>query len=80
MLAAVTILGLASLAACSPLEAAARNSTKDISQDTTKDTTCPTCVFVKSSSNTQSVFPWLFNNNNARRDEIKIFLCLSKNL
>ena len=76
MLVAVTILGLASLAACSPLEAAARNSTKDISQDTT----CPTCVFVKSSSNTQSVFPWLFNNNNARRDEIKIFLCLSKNL
>ena len=58
MLVAVTILGLASLAACSPLEAAARNSTKD--------TTCPTCVLVKSSSNTQSVFPWLFNNNNAR--------------
>ena len=76
MLVAVTILGLASLAACSPLEAAARNSTKDISKDITKDTTCPTCVFVKSSSNTQSVFPWLFNNNNARRDEIKIFLCL----
>ena len=62
MLVAVTILGLASLAACSPLEAAARNSTKDL----TKDTTCPTCVLVKSSSNTQSVFPWLFNNNNAR--------------
>ena len=76
MLVAVTILGLASLAACSPLEAAARNSTKDISQDTT----CPTCVFVKSSSNTQSVFPWLFNNNNARRDEIKISIFLNEKI
>merc|ERR1719347_1639790 len=32
----------------------------------TSQTSCPTCVLAKSSSNTENVFPWLFNNNNAR--------------
>merc|ERR1712154_363674 len=29
-------------------------------------TTCPTCLLVKSSFNTQNIFPWLFNNDNTR--------------
>ena len=32
----------------------------------TNQTMCPTCVLVKSSFNTENVFPWLFNNNRAR--------------
>merc|ERR1719384_796221 len=32
----------------------------------TNQTTCPTCLLVKSSYNTQNVFPWLFNNDNTR--------------
>ena len=32
----------------------------------TDQTTCPTCLLVKSSANSQNIFPWLFNNNNAR--------------
>ena len=34
----------------------------------TNQTTCPTCLLVKSSYNTQNVFPWLFNNDNTRQD------------
>merc|ERR1712154_436593 len=29
----------------------------------TDQTTCPTCLLVKSSANSQNIFPWLFNND-----------------
>merc|ERR1711971_1391961 len=61
------LLTLASTALCltTPLESvhASRVSEPRMRSNATS---CPTCVLAKSSSTTQSVFPWLFNNNNAR--------------
>merc|ERR1712227_1115063 len=63
----LVLLTLASSALCltTPLESvhASRVSEPRMRSNAT---TCPTCVLAKSSSATQGVFPWLFNNNNAR--------------
>ena len=52
----LVLLSLACSALATPLEPGMRSNA----------TTCPACVLAKASTATQSVFPWLFNNNNAR--------------
>ena len=63
----LVLLSLAASALClaTPLESvhASRVSEPRLLSNAT---TCPTCLLAKSSATTQSVFPWLFNNNNAR--------------
>merc|ERR1712117_92657 len=46
-----------------PLESLA-NSESRVSSNVS--VSCPTCILAKSSSQVQTVFPWLFNNYNAR--------------
>merc|ERR1719312_1089045 len=54
------------LCLATPLESAVHKARVSEPSMRSNATTCPTCVLAKSSSATQSVFPWLFNNNNAR--------------
>ena len=54
------------LCLATPLESAVAKARVSEPRLRSNATTCPTCVLAKSSTATQSVFPWLFNNNNAR--------------
>ena len=54
------------LCLATPLESAVAKARDSEPSMRSNATTCPSCLLAKSSSATQSVFPWLFNNNNAR--------------
>ena len=43
-----------------------RQELSEIVGNDTKVTSCPTCLLVKTSSNIENVFPWLFNNPKAQ--------------
>ena len=63
----LVLLSLLSSALClaTPLESVHASRVSEPSMRSNA-TSCPTCLLAKSSTTTQNVFPWLFNNNNAR--------------